>query len=337
MTTIYSEQQLLDEIAIFPEDYPQWNKILKSGLNICINISDDDLDEKLINPEDPIFLAHQASASMPLPVALESFIADIKADLTRTLEKPRSIFLLDIDEAVALNARQDLGMAIYSVNNLPEKILDFSYSVDLDKNQNIQNNWKGIITFEKALSNSLIVTDNFYFSNEDDGINRGFSNLFNFLDAYLPDSLAVEYQIAVFANDYNKPEEWWIKAYGQLLAKIRGLRPYDIHLELILAQTIHRRRLISNYVIGKMDHGYDLFHARKVDVVNLDNEFEHYEVFSNLDNLGTKYFQAASNTLGKLETKCATLSAFVKANGNTAERMLFGCNKDKTIKNRLLN
>ena len=337
MTALYSEQDILDEIVLFPEDFPHWNKILKSGLHICINIKDADLDTKLTDPEDPIFLAYTASATMEVPIALDTYITDVKSDLTQTVEKPRSIFLLDIDDAIANKMREELGAAIYSVHNLPEKIFDFSFYRDLEKDENIPSNWKGIITFNKALSNSLVITDNYYFSNEDNGINRGFSNLINFLDAYLPDTLAVEYQIAIIANDYDKSEAWWIKEYGKLVTEIRKLRPFSIHLELILTDTIHRRRLISNYVFGKMDQGYDLFHARNTETVKLDNDFEHSEIFSNLDNLGTKHFQSATLTLDKLEKKCVAVAAYVKVSGNTAQRMLFGCNKDKTIKNRLLN
>lgn len=337
MTALYIEQEILDEIALFPEDFPHWNKVLKSGVHICININDDNLDEKLINPEDPIFLAYNSSATMEVPTALDIYIESIKTDLTQTIEKPRSIFLLDIQDAIAIKTREDLGTAIYSVHNLPEKILDFSYYIDLEKNKTFPSNWKGVITFDKALSNSLIITDNYYFSNEDNGINRGFSNLINFLDAYLPDTLAIDYQIAIIANDCDKPESWWIKEYGKLMTEIRKLRLFPIHLELILTETIHRRRLVSNYVFGKMDQGYDLFHAKNIDTVKLDNDFEHLEIFSNLDNIGTKHFQSASITLDKLEKKCLEVSEFVKVSGNTAQRMLFGCNKDKTIKNRLLN
>lgn len=337
MTTLYIEPEKIEEFALFEEEMPHWNKIIKSGIDICINISDEELDTKISDEYDPLYIAYNSSATMELPVALDEYIQQVKGDLEQIIDKPRSIFVLDIDEQEANKLQEDLGAAIYSVNNIPDKILDFSYYVDLEKNEKFQSNWKDIITFNKALSNSLVITDNYYFSNEDNGINRGFSNLINFLDAYLPDTLDVEYQIAIFANDYSKPESWWIKEYGKLVTEIRRLRTYSIHLELVLTETIHRRRLISNYVFGKTDQGYDLFHARDIDTIKQDNDFEHSEVFSNLNNLGTKHFQSASITLDKLEQKCQEVIEYVKVSGNTAQRMLFGCNKDKTIKNRLLN
>jgi hypothetical protein len=337
MTTLYTEREILDDIVLFSEDFPHWHKVILSGLPVCVNINDEDLEEKLLDAEDPIFLAYNDSATMELPIALDSYFTNIKSDLTQIVDKPKSIFLLDIEENLAINARKDFGMAVYSISNLPEGIFNFAFSLDLEKAQTIQSNWKGILSFDKPLSNSLIITDNYYFNNEDSNINRGFSNLVNFIDAYLPNELAIDYHITIFAEDANKSNERWVREYGKLVALIKPLREFNINLELVLSSTIHRRRLVSNYVFGKTDQGYDVFHAKKIDDVKLDNEFEHFEIFSNLDNPGTKYFKASDNTTFKLEKISNSISEYVSINGNSPGRMLFGCNKDKTIKNRLLN
>ena len=54
-------------------------------------------------------------------------------------------------------------MAVYSVQNLPEAIFNNSFFKDLTKGEVINGNWKGLIQFEKPLSNSLIISDNYYF------------------------------------------------------------------------------------------------------------------------------------------------------------------------------
>jgi hypothetical protein len=337
MTTLYTEKEIFDDIALFSEDFPQWNKIITSGLPVCVNITDSDLEDKLLDAEDPVFLAYNDSATMELPIALDSYFTSIKSDLSQIVDKPKSIFLLDIEDDLAISTRKDVGMAIYSINNIPHNIFDFSFSLDLGKDKTIESNWKGILSFDKPLSNSLIITDNYYFDNEDSGINRGFSNLINFIDAFLPNELSIDYHITIFAEDSNKPNEWWIKEYGKLVTLIKPLRDFEINIELVLSSTIHRRRLVSNYVFGKTDQGYDIFHAKKVNDVKLDNEYEHFEIFSNLDNLGTKYFKASDNTTLKLEKISNSVCEYVSNSGNSPGRMLFGCNKDKTIKNRLLN
>ena len=337
MTALFTEQEILDDIALFAEDFPHWNKVITSGLHICVNIKDDELEKRLIDPEDPIFLVYNASATMELPIALDTYITDLKTDLSQVIDKPRSIFLLDIEDALAISTRKDFGTAVYSMHNIPENIFDFPFSLDLEKGQTIASSWKGIINFEKPISNSLIITDNHFFKNEDSGVNRGFSNLVNFIDAYLPDQLSIDYHITIFAEDCSKTNGWWVKEYGKLVALIKPLREFPINIELVLTTTIHRRRFISNYVFGKTDQGYDVFHAKEVNKVKIDNEFEHFEIFSNLNNPGTKYFQSCDNTIIKLEKVATSVSEYVASEGNELGRMLFGCNKDKTIKNRLLN
>jgi hypothetical protein len=275
---------------------------------------------------------------MQIPVALDNFFKQISEDTSTLLDKPRSIFLLDIDEATSTRIQNDFGMAVYSVQNLPEAIFNNSFFKDLTKGEVINGNWKGLIQFEKPLSNSLIISDNYYFTNEDNAVNRGLINLIKFLDAYLPKALKIEYHVTVIAQDSDKisPERWNIE-YGRLVTEIKKLRDYDINIELVLTNTIHRRKLISNYVNGRTDQGFDVFHATDTEKVKTDNEFEHNEIFINIDNNGTKHFQSVSIALDKLENIGNEVSEYIKAKGNTKGKLIYGCNPDKSIKNRLLN
>ncbi|XKW96455.1 hypothetical protein R8G64_13625 [Tenacibaculum maritimum] len=68
-----------------------------------------------------------------------------------------------------------------------------------------------------------------------------------------------------------------------------------------------------------------------------ENDFEYLEIFSNLDNSGTKHFQSAIKLIDQISKHCNGVSDYVAANKNQMDRSLFGCNGDKTIKNRLLN
>jgi len=337
MIVLYSEIDIVDQVLFFKDDLPHWNSVIQSGIHLCLNLTDKELDTKFTDPEDPVFLAYSQSATMLLPVALKNDIEKIKDDLSLTAEYPQSIFLLEISKEAALNTRKNYGSATYSVNEYPENILSFSHYVELEKDNTIHLGWGGIIDFEKPISNSLVITDNYLFTNQDKGANRGFSNLVNFVDAFIPDELSIDYHITIFAEDCDRTNDWWVKEFGKLVALIKPLRGYDIKLELVLTKSIHKRTLISNYVVGKTDQGYDVFHATEVERIKLDNDFDHNEIFSNIDNTGTKYYQSAINTLEKLEKIGDSVCAYVQANNNAAGRRLFGCNPDKTIKNRLLN
>ena len=337
MIAIYSEEDIIDDIALFKEDFPQWNKIINSGIDICLNINDKKLTAKLSDYEDPLYLALQSSGSMKIPVALDNFFKQINEDFTAILDKPRSIFLLDIDEATSTRIQNDYGMAVYSVKNIPKTLFNIRHYKDLNKGEKINNGWKGVFQFTKPLSNSLIISDSHFFKNEDRDGNLGIANLIQFLDAYLPDKLAIEYHVTIFAENSNKSNEWWISEFGKLITKIKKLREFQISMELILYESIHPRKLISNYANCRTDQGFDIFYTKDFEKIRLDNEFEYNEIFFNLENEGTNHFKSVSKAISSLEQNFFEVSEYVKAKGNTKDRMLFGCNKDKSIKNRLLN
>lgn len=342
MITLYIETHKIEEFALFEDEMPHWNKIIKSGINLCINISDCELDEKLMDELDPVGIAYKNSGTMSLPIALGNYIEAVKEDLNQTLDKPNGIFILDVEELTANDIQKKLGMAVYSCSNVPELLFSSSYYIDLPKNETIKDGWRGIIQFDKPLSNSLVITDNYFFGNEDNGENRGIKNLIPFMDAYLPDHLEIDYHLTIVSQNIGlgkeKSNEWWVKEYGKLVTAVKDLRKYNICIELVLAKSqIHKRRMLSNYVINKADKGFDVFISHQLDKVKEENDFEYLEIFSNLDNRGTKHFQSAIKLNDQLSKHSGNISVYVAANKNQLDQSLFGCNPDKTIKNRLLN
>ena len=339
MITLYIEPNKIEEFALFEEEMPHWNKIIKSGIHLCLNISDEELDAKITDELDPLYIAYNSSGTMKLPVALGGYIEQVKKDLSQTIEKPNGIFVLDIDNDAAIDVQNKMGMAVFSSANVPEDLFSKTFFIELDKNAEIKDGWKGIIHFNKPLSNSLVICDNYFFTNEDNGLNRGLSNLVPFINAYLPDQLEIEYHITVVApNSKEKSNDWWIKEYGKLVLAIKQLREYPINIELVLAKSeIHKRRIVSNYVVNKSDKGFDVFYSNNLEKVKEENDFEYLEIFSNLDNSGTKHFQSAIKLIDQISKHCNGIAGYVAVNKNQIDRSLFGCNGDKTIKNRLLN
>ena len=337
MNTIYVEKEAVENITLFDDEYVHWNRVFLSGIDLCINISDDELDGKLMDEDDPLFLAFNSSATMKLPIALEPFFNQIYKDSSVISDKPTGVFFLNLENEKCEELAKKYGVCIFSSKSFPKKVFDNQYYLEVNKNETIDNGWKGVMNFEKPLSNSLVITDNYLFKNEDGGLNRGLSNIVPFLDAYLPESLGIPYQVAIISEVINKSTEWWVKEYGKLCAKISLLRSYPIELEIILKDSIHARKIISNYSRGKADQGYAFFYANNNRLIKLDNDFEYAEIFSNIENTGTKYFTSNSNTIEKLREICEGVSRYVAVEGNTSHCMIFGCNKDKTIKNRLLN
>lgn len=337
MNTIYAEKEAVETITLFNDEYKHWNQVFLSGIDLCINISDEELDDKLMNLDDPLFLAFNSSATMKLPIALESFFNQIYKDSSTITNQPTGIFFLNLENEECEKLAKNYGISVFSAVNFPHSAFNIQYYLEVSKNQSIDNGWKGVMNFNKSLSNSLVITDNYLFKNEDAGLNRGLSNLVPFLDAYLPENLGISYQVAILSATNNKSAEWWIKEYGKLCTKIAALREYPIELEIILKNSIHARKIISNYSRGKSDQGYAFFYANNDKLIKLDNDFEYSEIFANIENIGTKYYKSNLDTLEKLRKICQEVSAYVAREGNTSYCMMFGSNKDKSIKNRLLN
>jgi hypothetical protein len=339
MITLFIEPNKIEEFALFEEEMPHWNKIIKSGIHLCLNISEDDLAAKMTDEFDPLYIAYNSSGTMELPVALGGYIEQVKEDLSLAIDKPNGIFVLNIENNAALEIQNKMGMAVFSSANVPIDLFSKTFFMELDKNAVINEGWKGIIHFKKPLSNSLVISDNYFFTNEDNGSNRGLSNLVPFINAYIPDQLEIEYHITVVApNGKGKSNDWWVKEYGKLVLAIKQLREYPINIELVLAKSeIHKRRIVSNYVVNKSDKGFDVFYSNNLEKVKEENDFEYLEIFSNLDNSGTKHFHSAIKLINQISKHCNGIANYLSGNKNQIDRSLFGCNPDKTIKNRLLN
>jgi len=339
MITLYIEAHKIEEFALFDKEMPHWDKVIKSGINLCINISDNELDEKLKDELDPLSIAYKNSGTMSLPMALGNYIDGVKEDLTQTIDKPNAIFILDVEESSASEIQKKLGMAVFSCNNLPDNLFSKNFYKEYRKNEIVKNGWNGVIQFDKQLSNSLVITDNFFFKNEDRGENRGIKNLIPFLDAFLPDHLEIEYHITIVSpNSKQMSDLWWVKEYGKLVTSAKLLRDYPINLELVLSKSVfHKRWLVSNYVRSETDVGFDFFLASNLEKVSESNYFRYIEIFRDLDNKGTKNFESNMTVFEDLSEQCTIISNDVKSGKNTRNYKLFGCNADKTIKNRLLN
>ena len=146
---------------------------------------------------DPLGIAYQTSGTMSLPIALDKYIKEVKLDLTQVIDKPNGIFILDVEENSASEIQKKLGMAVFSCDHVPDDLFSNNFYDEYKKNQMVKDGWKGIIQFKKQLSNSLVITDNYFFDNEDWGEIRGLKNIIPFLDAFLPDYLEIDYQVTI--------------------------------------------------------------------------------------------------------------------------------------------
>lgn len=343
MFTIYSDKDIFENIISSPNVYPNWNKIINNHSAVCLDINTIDLDIELNNPDSMLFLFIQSNAREIDLIPSDNFFKTIYIKPETVTEKPRSVFFLNIDADKAMKLQVENGIIVQSKSNIDDKVLLGSYFKDLPKNTVCESNndkgWKSLINFNLPPSNSLIISDNYLFSNEVDRIIVGEPNTVNLIDALLPPTLKIDFHILIVAEDNKKSDVWCEKLKDRISTQIKSLRQYNIIIEFLFSKTIHKRAILSNYLYGSSDKGFSIFSTRDNKTTREDNDFRLDRVFNNLHSFGGDVeFTSKENALKGIKKKSIEVFQWLQNNGSIENRRLIGdCNPDYSINNRLLN
>jgi hypothetical protein len=341
MFTVYAEKEIFENIVVFNDLTPNWYNIICNHSEVCLNISDTELEAEEIEGT-PIFEFIMANGGRR-PVALKEFFDSIYEDNMVIVEKPRSAFFLNYTKAEASKIQSDYGIIVQGNEGINDKILSGSFFKDLPKDSVFQNEtskgWKNLVSFSLPPSNSMVITDDYLFTNEESGQIVGKSNVIEIVKAFLPPELKIPYHLTIIANDDGKPQIWCEKLAEELKAQIISLRPYSINVEIVFTKTIHKRKLILNYLNGTCDKGFAVFKVADGKTVRSDNDFRCNKIFNGIENHeGDTDFKSAGGILLQLKQKCQSVSEFINNSGaNVNFRILGDCHPNKTIKNRLIN
>lgn len=343
MFTIYSDKDIFENVVSFPDLYPNWNKIINNHATVCLDISQVDLQTELDDDESTLFLFLLSNAKHIDLIPLDSFFKTISSNPETVIEKPRSVFFLNISEADANEIQENNGIIVQSKDNIDDNILLGSFFKVLPKNLVCENGlnlgWKSIINFKLPPSNSLVISDNYLFKNEDRGVIIGEPNIINLIDAIIPQILSVDYHILIVAEDNNKSAQWCENLKTRVSTQIKALRPYQISVEFLFSATIHKRVILSNYLSGSPDKGFSVFSTRDNKTVREDNDFRLDRVFNSLHSYGgdVEYISKKA-ALQRINKKSNEVFQWLQINAPSQNRRILGdCNADFSTKNRLLN
>ena len=339
MFAVYTEISDFENI-IFLEDhkYPNWNKVFRKNVDIILNTTDQELDKEIENPDSPISLFLQSSASAKIPIALQPYFDELKENLKMAIDHPQSVFMLDVAKEEVDFIKENYGVAMFASDDLVDDYFTRGYYKEVSKSGKFIDGWKSLLDIPLPISNAMVLSDEYLFSNEERGANLGEENLIGLLDAMLPEFLSVDYHLTVITGNSKKSIEFWTKLAGRINSKINTLRDYPVNFELVISETIHKRRLVTNFLNCWADKGFDLFKNSDKEIIRQENDFHVYEIFHNLNNHGTSHYDSIVNALKQLSDICAQTTDRVKKDGQTLDGMILGaCNSDKSVKNRLLN
>ena len=339
---IYLSKNALEEVAVCNDIYPNLHTIFKSHAILCVDMTDEELDIALDDIESDIsqFCLKNNIETYPL----HSYFHSLLEDQSQIVNKPRSMFLLDISSAEAKELTDKYGVIVQSEDNIDDKVLQLSFRKGVDKGTTIQGSSNGWQNLLKGLKfppcNSLIISDNYLLQNENQGKNVGFENLKMLLDTLLPEKLSTTFHLFIITPMPKKisPEKA-DRLNGMLKAYIQTIRDYNFQVEFVFSNTIHSRKIISNYFVVVCDKGFQLFHPIRKNEIYDNNEVCVTSILHDTPNsFGDTLLTISAKDIESIRKECINLREKILNGVNDPTKKIIGdCGKDKTIQNRLIN
>ena len=342
MFTVYAEKETFEHLILYNEQSPNWYKILCNHAEVCLNITDDELIEEEIDGKI-IFEFIKANGGRS-PIALSDFFDNVYDNYATIAEKPRSAFLLKTTAEEAMRLQDAYGIVVQSIHAIDDSVFRGAYFDEIEKGSIVQNGgligWKYYFDFTAPPSNTMIITDDWLFKNTENDNIVGESNVIALADALLPATISVPYHMLIVTDDQGRSKERCTKLVTDIKASVSALRPYDIIVEVVFAETIHKRKVFLNYMSITCDKGFAMFRVVDGKTVRDDNDFRYEKIFHRMDPAeGATVFSADTIRMKQIQNICTSVKQFIANAGNeTSNRIILGDhNADYSLKNRLIN
>jgi hypothetical protein len=338
---VYAEKKAFDEIT-FNGSYPNLKSIFTNHSTIFLNLTKDEVKEDILSEGEIFFYLH-AYPGANIPKAYPAQFRNVYDDFSTLVFTPRSIYFLNIAKHDADSLQQQYGIIVQSSNDISDNILRGGAHRELNKdmvlNDGIGSGWKSLFDFTLPPSNSLVVTDDWLFKNEEMGNIIGETNIVNFIDAILPIGLLTDFHILIITDDQARTQLLCERLVVDLSSRIKVLREYPIVFELVFADTIHKRKAILNYISITCDKGFAMFRLSDNLTIRDDNDFRYERVFNRIEKEeGDTVFYSDTLLLHKIKDKCISVRQYITNRHQEPNRRILGdCNPDKSLKNRLIN
>ena len=339
---IYIGRDALETIAIFDDDYPHLHDIFKSHSILCVDLSDAELDEILSDKESDLSQFCLKNDIQTIP--LKDYFDSLREDKSQIAEKPRAMFFFDITASEAEELSTKYGVIVQSETAINDRVLQLSFKKGLNKGVMVRGNddgWRNLLAGVKLPPmNSLIISDNYLLQNEANDKLVGFENLKMLLNSILPKTLGTSFHLLIVAPMPQKirPEKA-DQLNGMLKAFLKQVRPYDFQLEFVFNNTIHPRKIFSNYFVIVGDKGFQLFHPTHTTLVYDDNQLAITSVLHDtIETYGDSELSLSLNDIDKIRKSCVTLREQILGGVKDPTKRIIGdTTKDKIIQNRLVN
>lgn len=339
--TIYLTKDSFEEIILFDEEYPNLNCIFSKYATFILDMTEDELEQSLEDLESDfaIFCNSNNIKTFAEKSVLQNML-DNKEELTKNC---RSLYIVDVDEQTAKEIQDEHGIIVFSKENINDNIFNQSHwRHQFIKNARTSNDiiseWSDVLKDLVWLpTNSLVLTDNYLFNESAVTFDDCVENVKGLLNAILPEKLNVDFHILIVTRHPVCNKEKINKAIGTIKSYIQSQRTYAIKIEYIFYETIHQRKIITNYNIMVGDRGFVNFNSRKCKVVE-NNPTYFCSIFQNVkESIGNTEYEIATNDLKAIYKLSKEVKDICNTGiGDYSKRIIGDCNKDKSLNNRLL-
>ena len=262
---IFSTVKGFEEIVYLSDEHSDLHKLMTSYSQVVIDMTNNDYDEFLDDDESALNLFILECPQCPSPTAAKPLFEEIDSDISRIVDFPKDIFILNYDDEKCSEITNDYGVFVTSDSNIkyPE-IFNLNYKWSFLKNEIFSKDidgktytgWRCLLDgIDLRPLNSLIIIDDYLFNNSHNKrgnlIYWGEENLINLLNSVLPYNLKVNFHILIVTqNSKNRSIQWHNNFIDRFETKINELRDYKIRVGLIIhnSEDFHHRCIITNYI-----------------------------------------------------------------------------------------
>ena len=338
---VFLTKDSFEEIAIFDDTYPNLNQIFRESAVFILDMTEEELDRLIEDTESDfaIFCNSYNIKTTAEPFVLKSLLTD-KENLIKNC---RSLFIMDIDEQEAKRISEEYGVLVLSKNRIDDNIFNqrfwrHHFIKDVEFNGDAITEWLDVLKdMEWLPTNSLIISDNYLFADSTAKLEDCVENVKGLLNAILPQTLSVDFHILISTKHPNCSETRRNRMVGNIISYIRSKRDYDIKVEFIFYDSIHQRKVITNYNVMVGDKGFVNFNNSKKKIID-NNPTYACSVFQNIKNsIGDSEYGIATVDLKNIY-KIGEKVKIMNINGikDHTKRIVGNCGSNKTINNRLL-
>ena len=338
---VYLKKETVEEVAILNDLYPNLNQVFRESSVFVLDMTEDELDEALGDTESDfaMFCNSYNIKTVAEPSVLKNMLAN-KADLIKNC---RSLFIMDVDEQEAVKIQEECGVLVLSSNKIDDDVFNRKYWRHLFiKDATIQGSpiseWQNVLNEMSWLPmNSLILFDNYLFTGTDEALDNCVENVKGLLNAILPDHLGVDFHILILTKHPNCSENKRNKIVGNIKAFLETQKDYKIKLEVVFCESLHQRKIITNYNIMIGDKGFVNFNNKKKKIID-NNPTYACSVFQNMNcSVGDTEYLMATVDLENIYGISEKVKEMNNNDVNDPTKIIVGNGSSrKTINNRLL-